>query len=81
MKILHLDRNHPLLIKGLDEAGHINTESYNSTKLEVLNMVHKYEGIIIRSRFKLNSEILLKAENLKFIARVGAGTELSLIHI
>jgi len=75
MKILHLDRNHPLLIKGLGEAGHINTESYNSTKLEVLNIVHKYEGIVIRSRFKLNSEILLKAENLKFIARVGAGTE------
>ena len=75
MKILHLDRNHPLLIKGLGEAGYINTESYNSTKLEVLNMVHKYEGIIIRNRFKLNSEILLKAENLKFIARVGAGIE------
>ena len=75
MKILHLDKNHPLLIEGLEKAGFSNVLEYHISKSEVLKIIHKYDGIIIRSRFSLDSKILLKAKNLKFIGRVGAGTE------
>ena len=75
MKILHLDKNHSSLINGLDKAGLINIKAYNSTKSAISKIIHEFDGIIIRSRLKLDSNLLLKARNLKFIARVGAGVE------
>lgn len=75
MKILHLDNNHPLLISQLNQAGHTNHEDYTSTKQEVEAKIKDYEGIVIRSRFKVDKTFLQAATNLKFIARVGAGLE------
>jgi len=75
MKIIHLDTNHPLLIKELNEAGFQNTEDYSSSKEEVEKIIHDFEGVVIRSRFKIDKQFLDTAKNLKFIARVGAGLE------
>ena len=75
MKILHLDNNHPLLIEQLAEAGFSNTEDYTSSKAEVEQLIQGYDGIVIRSRFKIDREFLDAATGLKFIARVGAGLE------
>lgn len=75
MKILHLDKNHPLLIDQLADAGFINDEDYTSTKTEVEEFINKYDGIVIRSRFNIDKAFLDAATNLKFIARVGAGLE------
>lgn len=75
MKILHLDYNHPLLINELNKAGFKNDEDYTSSKEEIEKIIHKYEGIVIRSRFKIDKPFLEAAKNLKFIARVGAGLE------
>src|SRR5690606_36003566 len=50
-------------------------EDYHSSKEEILKIIHQYDGIIIRSRIPVNAEFLQKAENLKFIGRVGAGLE------
>ena len=75
MKILHLDSNHPLLISQLNNLGFTNDEDYTSTKSEVEAKIHKYDGFIIRSRFKIDKPFLDKAKNLKFIGRVGAGLE------
>ncbi|MGV9004727.1 2-hydroxyacid dehydrogenase [Flavobacterium sp.] len=75
IKILHLDSNHPLLWKRLEEAGFVNEYDYTSTKEEVAAKIHNYQGIIIRSRFKIDQLFLDKATNLQFIARVGAGLE------
>ncbi|WP_282086786.1 2-hydroxyacid dehydrogenase [Aquimarina algiphila] len=75
MKILHLDTNHPLLLNQLAAAGFENDEDYTSTKTEIEDNISLYEGIIIRSRFAIDKTFLNKAENLKFIGRVGAGLE------
>lgn len=75
MKILHLDKNHPLLIDQLADAGFINDEDYTSTKTEVEEFIKNYDGIVIRSRFNIDKAFLDSATNLKFIARVGAGLE------
>ncbi|HNP66357.1 MAG TPA: 2-hydroxyacid dehydrogenase [Aequorivita sp.] len=75
MKILHLDSNHPLLLKMLREAGFSNEENYKSPKVEVEEIISNYDGIVIRSRFNIDKEFLDAAKNLKFIARVGAGLE------
>ena len=75
MKILHLDSNHPLLIEKLSCLGHTNHTDYTSSKEEVEAKIHLYDGLIIRSRFRIDSIFLDKATNLKFISRVGAGLE------
>lgn len=75
MKILHLDKNHPLLLEKLSEAGFINEENYKASKAEIEEIISGYEGIVIRSRFNIDKQFLDAAKNLKFIARVGAGLE------
>lgn len=75
MKILHLDSNHPLLINQLNDLGFINDEDYNSSKSEIEILISAYDGIVIRSRFKIDKQFIDAATNLKFIARVGAGLE------
>ncbi|RZL37602.1 MAG: RagB/SusD family nutrient uptake outer membrane protein [Pedobacter sp.] len=74
-RILHIDGNHPLLKEQLEAAGFINEDDFTSTKEEIELKINQYEGVVIRSRFKIDKTFLDKAENLKFIARVGAGLE------
>ena len=75
MKILHIDSNHELMIEQLATAGHINHEDYSSSKEEIEAKIDEYDGVVIRSRFKIDKQFIDKASNLKFIARVGAGLE------
>ena len=75
MKILHLDKNHPLLIEQLIKAGYKNEEDYTSSKSDIEQIISGYDGIVIRSRFKCDSTFIAAGTNLKFIARVGAGLE------
>jgi D-3-phosphoglycerate dehydrogenase / 2-oxoglutarate reductase len=75
IKILHIDSNHPLLWNQLQQAGFTNDEDFVSPKEAVENKIQDYQGIVIRSRFKIDKAFLDKAIKLKFIARVGAGLE------
>ena len=75
MKILLLDKNHPLIAEQLSEKGFVLEEDFSSSYEQVLEKIHLYESIIIRSRIPLDAHFLEKAKNLKFIARVGAGME------
>lgn len=75
MKILHLDNNHPLLLKMLKDAGFTNEENYTISKADTEEIIPEYDGIVIRSRFNIDKQFLNVAKNLKFIARVGAGLE------
>jgi len=75
MNILHLDSNHPILIEQLAALGHANHEDYSSSKEVIESQIHNYDGLIIRSRFRIDAPFLDKATKLKFIGRVGAGLE------
>ena len=75
IKILHIDSNHPTLMQQLSHAGMENVEDYTSSKSEIEEKIHDFDGVVIRSRFDIDREFLDKATNLKFIARVGAGLE------
>lgn len=75
MKILHIDSNHPLMIAQLQEAGFENDTDYLSSKAEIEDKISAYDGIVIRSRFRIDKGFIDKASRLKFIARVGAGME------
>lgn len=75
MIILHADSNHSSLIEKLTDAGHYNLETYQQSREEILKNQHLFDGIVIRSRFKIDRDFIDAAPNLKFIARVGAGLE------
>ncbi|CAN1551433.1 D-isomer specific 2-hydroxyacid dehydrogenase, catalytic domain containing protein [Flavobacteriaceae bacterium] len=75
VKILHIDSNHPLLWEQLQELGFTNHPDFTSSKQEIEAKIQEYQGIVIRSRFKIDKTFLDKATNLQFIARVGAGLE------
>ena len=75
MKILLLDKNHPLITEQLSKKEFLFEEDFNSTYEEVLKKIEQYDGIIIRSRIPIDQNFLEHAKNLKFVARVGAGME------
>lgn len=75
MIILHADSNHPLLMKLLKEAGHTNIEAYDQNIEQILENRSLYDGIVIRSRFRIDANLMDALPHLKFIARVGAGLE------
>lgn len=75
MNILFIDTVHPLLKLNLENSGNNCDTAYNMTKTEIEEIAGHYEGIIIRSKFKIDKGFIDKASKLKFIARAGSGLE------
>lgn len=75
MKILQIDKNHPLITGQLSAAGFVLENDFESGYAEICAKIADYEGIIIRSRIPLDRNFLEHATQLKFIARVGSGME------
>ena len=74
-KVLHIDKNHHLLLEGLESLGYKNVLAYDTPLSILLPKLEEYFGVVIRSRFPINKKFIDKASNLKFIARVGSGLE------
>ena len=74
MYILIIDEVHNALIDTLSKNHKLNYQpKINAT--QVISIISEYDGVIIRSKMKITSEVIDAAKNLKFIARVGAGLE------
>lgn len=74
-RVLLLDTNHPILQEKLTAAGFICDYFFDLTLHRLREIIPVYSGIIVRSRFRLDAELLSRAVNLNFIGRVGAGME------
>ncbi|MBI9055539.1 MAG: 2-hydroxyacid dehydrogenase [Bacteroidales bacterium] len=75
MRVLFIDSTHKRLPEKLTNAGFIVDYNTEITAEEINKVIANYEGVIIRSKVKLDKSILDLATNLKFIGRVGAGLE------
>ena len=75
IKVLHLDENHEILENGLAKIGFKNFFDFKSNKKEISKKIEKFHGLVIRSRIPIDEDLIDHAKNLKFIARVGSGTE------
>ena len=75
MKILQLDKNHPLITEQLSAKSFEIDDDFSSSYDDVLKKIDAYDGIIIRSRIPIDRNFIEHGKNLKFIARVGAGME------
>ncbi len=74
-KILCIDSNHSILHETLMQQGFHCDLFWDKSKEELLQLLPQYDGIVIRSKFKITKEIIDSAPNLKCIGRVGAGME------
>ncbi|MCX6291228.1 MAG: NAD(P)-binding domain-containing protein [Bacteroidetes bacterium] len=75
MNILFIDTVHPFLRDQLEKDGHACTDGSRMNRKEILDGVHAFDGVVIRSRMTIDKEMLDAASALKFIARAGAGME------
>lgn len=75
MKVLFLDTVHPILEEKLLKDGHQTVHYLGNSKEEILEEIKSVDGIVIRSKIRLDADVLSHAHQLKFIARAGAGME------
>lgn len=75
MKIIFIDSTHPKLNEDLKSRGFICDQAFDKSKSEILKIIMNYDGLVIRSRFKIDKTFINAAKKLKFIARAGSGTE------
>ncbi len=62
-------------MESLQNDGYQCEEDYYCSRSELAEKIKDYTGLVIRSRFVLDREILEKAKALQFIARSGSGME------
>ena len=74
-KILIVDDLHPAFKNGAVDLGYEVDDFPNIKKTEVLQILKNYEGLAIRTKFRVNEEVINAAPNLKFVARAGAGMD------
>lgn len=74
-KVLFIDTTHPVLPQMLKERGFEVHHFYQNDINKLKSIAADFTGFIIRSKFRLEEEILKHATQLKFIGRVGAGME------
>jgi D-3-phosphoglycerate dehydrogenase / 2-oxoglutarate reductase len=74
-KVLHLDSNHPVIWDGLAALGFENIADYTSSYEQIVEQISEFDGIIVRSRIPIDSQLLNQATQLRFIGRIGAGLE------
>jgi D-3-phosphoglycerate dehydrogenase / 2-oxoglutarate reductase len=75
MQVLFIDTVHPYLESHLGRMGHTCVDGTGWSRSEIIAQAHRFDGMVIRSRVKMDRELLDAAKQLKFIARAGAGME------
>lgn len=75
-KVLILDKVHSSMSEGLQTLGYQVDEFPQITPQEVQSVISEYVGLVIRSKMSLDAHVLALGDQLKFIARAGAGLDL-----
>lgn len=75
MQVLFIDTVHPYLESHLGRMGHTCVDGTKWSRSEIIAQAHRFDGMVIRSRVRMDRELLDAAKQLKFIARAGAGME------
>jgi D-3-phosphoglycerate dehydrogenase / 2-oxoglutarate reductase len=75
IKVLFVDSTHKRLPEKLTQAGLICDYLPEINPNKIIDIIQNYDGLIIRSKIKIDLRILDVANKLKFIGRVGAGLE------
>ncbi|MDY0342535.1 MAG: NAD(P)-dependent oxidoreductase [Lentimicrobium sp.] len=74
-QVLFIDTTHPYLSEALTSQGFECSHYSGTSRADILEMLPRFDGLVIRSKIKLDREALDCAVKTEFIARVGAGME------
>lgn len=74
-KILIADKLHPKFKEEAEKMGFIVDDFPEISRNETLDIIADYEGIAIRTKFKIDRELIDAGTKLRFIARAGAGMD------
>ncbi|MFP4095532.1 MAG: 2-hydroxyacid dehydrogenase [Cyclobacteriaceae bacterium] len=72
---LIIDDMHPSIIPLLEKVGWRVDYRPDIIRNEVLEIIHHYEGLIVRSKTEVDQEMIGRASQLRWIARAGAGLD------
>ena len=75
MKVLFLDTVHPILAERLTNAGMLCVDGTDLSTSESVRVHCDAEGIVLRSRIRVDANLLDQLPQLRFICRSGAGLE------
>ncbi|GAB4377700.1 MAG: 2-hydroxyacid dehydrogenase [Salibacteraceae bacterium] len=75
MKIVCADKVHPILINTLCDAGFDVAELWDADEAILLSELRQADGLVLRSRFVVDKELMNRAPRLRLIGRVGSGLE------
>ncbi len=74
-KVLIVNKMHKSISPLLEGIGLDVNYQPNILREEILEIIHDYYGIVVRSKLNLDSDFFSKAKKLQFIARAGAGVD------
>ena len=74
-KILIVDDLHPVFRERAEAMGYVVDDRPLITRAETLAVISNYKGIAVRTKFRIDQELLDAGTNLKFVARAGAGLD------
>lgn len=74
-KILIVDDLHPVFKDKAEALGYQVDDKPDITRAETLAAVKYYDGIAVRTKFRIDKELFDAAPQLKFVARAGAGLD------
>jgi D-3-phosphoglycerate dehydrogenase len=74
-KLLIVDDLHPIFIEQTEALGYLCDYRPTIKLDEALAILPEYDGLVIRSKFQVDKNVLNIATNLRFIARAGAGMD------
>ena len=75
MKILIVDKMHNSLSSLLADLNLLSDYRPDINREELLEIIHEYDGLIIRSKTPIDTTLLQKATKLRFVARAGSGLD------
>lgn len=75
MKILIASKIHAHFMEEMQKAGYECEVNILKNSEELEPLIADYQGIVVNSRFIIGKELIDKAKQLKFLARIGSGME------
>lgn len=73
--LLIADDIHPVFIETVEKAGFLVDYRPHISYEQALDAIANYEGLVLRSKFKVKADFIDAAKKLKIIARAGAGVD------
>ena len=73
--VIIIDQMHPSIVPGLELLGFEVSYQPEITRIQLLESIAQYHGLVVRSKTSIDEELIHGAANLRFVARAGAGVD------